>query len=101
MRFNYIMKGNNTKIKFVKKEGDFTILNKKDIKEKLIKEIELINVDKIEKKNDLILFKNKLELLRQKIRMKLNNNAEVTEKEKLLEQFGDLLVDKISKYKKK
>ena len=49
----------------------------------------------------MILLKNKLELLRQKIRMKLNNNYKENEKEKLLEQFGDLLVDKISKYKKK
>ena len=96
MRFNFIMKKNNSKNKFVKKDD-----GKKDIKEKLIKEIELIKVDKIEKKHDLILLKNKLELLRQKIRMKLNNNYKENEKEKLLEQFGDLLVDKISKYKKK
>ena len=103
MRFNFIIRRNNSKNKLVKKEDDFIILRKKDTKEKLIKEIELINVDKIEKKNDLILLKNKLELLRQKIRMKLNTNANVKdiEKEKLLEQFGDLLVDKITKYKKK
>ena len=101
IRFNFIMKRNNSKIKSVKKENDFTILRKKDIKEKLVKEIELINLDNIEKKPDLILLKNKLELLRQKIRMKLNNNVKETEKEKLLEQFGDLLIDKISKYKKK
>ena len=96
MRYNFIMKRNNSNIKSVKKEDE-----KKDIKEKLIKEIDLINVDNIEKKHDLILLKNKLELLRQKIRMKLNSNDKDTEKEKLLEQFGDLLFDKISKYKKK
>ena len=73
--------------------------NAKDI---LIKQMKDININNINKKNDLIILENKLQLLKEKIRLKLNLPIINAEKEKLLDTFGSLIIDKISnssKYK--
>ena len=91
----------NYNIKSIKKEYNFKIVNNyNDNKKKLIQEIEKINVDSIINKKDLKLLENKLELLRDKIRTKLGIFIKDTKKEKLLDKFGTLLIDKINKSQK-
>ena len=89
-------------IKYIKKECNFKIVNYNyNNKKKLIKEIENIKLDDIHKKNDLLLLKDKLELLSDQIKMKLGITVEDIEKEKLLNKFGILLMDKINKSQNK
>ena len=89
---------------FIKKENNFKILNNKfnnfNSKQKLIQEINNINIEQIKNKKDLVLLESNLELLRNKIRRKLGIFINDTKKEKLLEQFGVLLIDKINQLQK-
>ena len=66
----------------------------------MINQIKDINLKNINKKNDLIILENKLQTLKEKIRLKLNYEMINPEKEKILDTFGVLLVDKISNLNK-
>ena len=90
-------KNNNNKISRL--ITNFKIINYHyNKKDKLIKQIKDININNINKKNDLLLLENKIQLLRDKIRSKLNlpNNIKDTQREKILDTFGVLLIDKIN-----
>jgi hypothetical protein len=92
---------NNNKL--IINKYDFKIIipkNKCNNKKELIQEIDNIKLDNINKRNDLLLLENKLEILRDKIRMKLGTYVKDTQKEKLLDKFGILLMEKINKIQK-
>jgi hypothetical protein len=92
---------NNNKL--IINKYDFKIIiqkNKFNNKKELIQEIDNIKLDNINKRNDLLLLENKLEILRDKIRMKLGTYVKDTQKEKLLDKFGILLMEKINKIQK-
>ena len=103
IRFS-IIKQNIKKYKYyiVSKQISFYIINNKSNNKKdiLINQIKDINLKNINKKNDLIILENKLQTLKEKIRLKLNYEMINPEKEKLLDTFGVLLVDKISNLNK-
>ena len=93
----------NQNIKLIKKECNFKIINQNNnnIQKLLIQKIESIDVNLINKKSDLKEIENKLELLRDKIRLKLGTFINDSKEEKLLDIFGTLLIDKINKSKNK
>ena len=103
IRFS-IIKQNIKKNKYyiISKQISFYIINNKSNNKKdiLINQIKDINLKNINKKNDLIVLENKLQTLKEKIRLKLNYEMINPEKEKLLDTFGVLLVDKISNLNK-
>ena len=87
----------------IKRECNFKIVSYRynfSHKRKLFNEIKDIKVEKIKSKDDLKQLENNLELLRDKIRMKLGTYTKDNEKEKLLDKFGALLLDKIYKKQK-
>ena len=102
----FIEKKENKKksnIKKIKKEFNFQIVNYKhnvNSKKILINQIKNVNIENINIKKNLENFESKLELLRDKIRIKLGTYAKYNEKEKLLDKFGSMLIEKINKIHK-
>ena len=93
-------KRKNKKYKIIK--SDFQIINNRyNNKEKLVDNIKNININNIYNRNDLVYLEKKLELLRDKIRLKLNIPIGDKKEEKLLDTFGALLIDKINNSQKK
>ena len=84
------------------KEHNFVIKNdiKMNDKEKLINNINNINIDYIDNKNDLKDLEYNLESLLNNIRIKLGYNPENSNLENILEKYSVLLIDKIEKMNK-
>ena len=84
------------------KENDFHIQKNEynNDKDKLIKEIQTINIDCLENNNDLKNVENKLEILLNKIRIKLGYKSENQNLENILEKYSILLLNKIEKLNK-
>jgi hypothetical protein len=85
------------------KENDFIINSNSNInyKDKLMENIKYVNDDIDDlKSEDLKEMENKLELLLNKIRIKLGNKSENPNLEKILEKYSILLLDKIEKLNK-
>jgi len=103
IRFSILKKYENKNMNFqiVKHVLNYKSVNcKYNIKDIIIKQINNININNIHKKSDLILLEKKLQILKNKIKTKLNLPVENEEKEKLLDTFGVLLIDRINKAKK-
>ena len=103
IRFSILKKNKNKNMNFqiVKHALNYKNDNcKYNIKDIIIKQINNININNIHKKSDLILLEKKLQILKNKIKKKLNLPVENEEKEKLLDTFGVLLIDRINKAKK-
>ena len=85
--------------KFLAKENDFEIKNKKNINnnEKLKEDINNINLDSINNKEALKELEEKLELLLRNIRVKLGHESSDPNLEKILEKYSMLLLGKIEK----
>ena len=101
-RFSINKKYKKKKIDYIiKKENSFILKNRFNNRKKmLIQGINNINIEQINKKDDLEKLENNLELLRNKIRKKLGIDIKDTKKEKLLDQFGVLLIDRINQLQK-
>ena len=103
IRFSILKKNKNKNMNFqiVKHALNYKNVNcKYNIKDIIIKQINNININNIHKKSDLILLEKKLQILKNKIKTKLNLPVENEEKEKILDTFGVLLIDRINKAKK-
>lgn len=83
------------------KENDFIITSNINHKDKLMENIKNVDADVDDlKSEDLKEMENKLELLLNKIRIKLGNESEDPNLEKILEKYSMLLLDKIEKLNK-
>ena len=83
------------------KENDFIITSNINHKDKLMENIKNVDADIDDlKSEDLKEMENKLELLLNKIRIKLGNESEDPNLEKILEKYSMLLLDKIVKLNK-
>jgi hypothetical protein len=83
------------------KENDFIITSNINHKDKLMENIKNVDADVDDlKSEDLKEMENKLELLLNKIRIKLGNKSENPNLEKILEKYSILLLDKIEKLNK-
>ena len=91
--------GNKKKIfyKVDKKVNDVKVLSDMDYKDKIIKDLNTLNLDNIYNKTDLEEIENNLDSLLDDIRIKLGNKEEDIATQKMLEKYSVLLMNKINK----
>jgi hypothetical protein len=98
-----IANGNNTKKNMIySKENNFVIKNdiNNNEKDKLINDLQNINIDLINNKDHLKHLENNLESLLNNIRIRLGYQSENVNLENILEKYSILLIDKIDKLNK-
>ena len=93
---NLILEKSNEEVLEISKQNDIEIIeNEMSYKNKLIKNINEIDVNTFVGKDELKNMEKKLEILLNNIRIKLGNNTEKTEIENILEKYSIMLLDKI------
>ena len=93
---NLILEKSNEEVLEISKQNDIEIIeNEMSYKNKLIKNINEIDVNTFVGKDELKNMEKKLEILLNNIRIKLGDNSEKTEIENILEKYSIMLFDKI------
>ena len=93
---NLILEKSNEEVLEISKQNDIEIIeNEMSYKNKLIKNINEIDVNTFVGKDELKNMEKKLEILLNNIRIKLGDNTEKTEIENILEKYSIMLLDKI------
>ena len=93
---NLILEKSNEEVLEISKQNDIEIIeNEMSYKNKLIKNINEIDINSFVGKDELKIMEKKLEILLNNIRIKLGDNSEKTEIENILEKYSIMLLDKI------
>ena len=93
---NLILEKSNEEVLEISKQNDIEIIeNEMSYKNKLIKNINEIDINTFVGKDELKNMEKKLEILLNNIRIKLGNNTEKTEIENILEKYSIMLLDRI------
>ena len=93
---NLILEKSNEEVLEISKQNDIEIIeNEMSYKNKLIKNINEIDINTFVGKDELKNMEKKLEILLNNIRIKLGDNSEKTEIENILEKYSIMLLDKI------